>query len=298
MPLVALVTTSSTRSTLPVVAIGGVGGSGTRLVAQIVSRLGWDLGGELNEASDNLWFTLLFKRTELWPSTGSDREFARAARTFRAAMTGQSLEPGTGAWLRTLTADRPQHDRLWLSQRVESLEAATVSHLPPARPWAWKEPNTHVFIDRLAVAYPDLKYIHVVRNGLDMAYSANQNQLRLWGPLLLGAPTEPGPRASLRYWCAVQQRIERVGREMPGRLMMLNFDALCLAPERHLATLGDFLGLPAGDAAEPSLRSLVRAPSSIGRFKPHGIGTFDAADIAFVKSRGFDVDVGPGGAEA
>jgi len=44
------------------VAIGGVGGSGTRVVAETVNRLGIAFGRDLNGASDNLLYTLLFKR--------------------------------------------------------------------------------------------------------------------------------------------------------------------------------------------------------------------------------------------
>ena len=38
------------------VAIGGVGGSGTRLIARMLGQLGWYLGDDLNESVDNLWF--------------------------------------------------------------------------------------------------------------------------------------------------------------------------------------------------------------------------------------------------
>ena len=40
------------------VAIGGVGGSGTRLVAQLLSGAGIHMGDDLNGSSDTLWFTL------------------------------------------------------------------------------------------------------------------------------------------------------------------------------------------------------------------------------------------------
>ncbi|PLX51195.1 MAG: hypothetical protein C0613_00910 [Desulfobulbaceae bacterium] len=42
--------------------IGGVGGSGTRVVAEIFAALGVYIGNDLNAASDNLLYTLLFKR--------------------------------------------------------------------------------------------------------------------------------------------------------------------------------------------------------------------------------------------
>ncbi len=43
------------------VAIGGVGGCGTRLIAEMLMRVGFFLGSDLNESLDNLWFTLAFK---------------------------------------------------------------------------------------------------------------------------------------------------------------------------------------------------------------------------------------------
>src|SRR6266550_6138718 len=66
------------RSSVQPVAIGGVGGSGTRLVAEILRHLGYYMGRDLNEASDNLWFTLLFRRTELLNATRTQKEFTQA----------------------------------------------------------------------------------------------------------------------------------------------------------------------------------------------------------------------------
>jgi hypothetical protein len=278
--------------TVPIVAIGGVGGSGTRLVAQIIAGLGWSLGDDLNEAVDNLWFTLLFKRPDLWSGDRHDPEFVRATEAFRAAMSGdRQLDAGQEAWVRSLAIDRPQHDRAWLLQRVESLLAAVRTGRRQTRPWGWKEPNTHIFVDRLADTYPEMQYIHVVRNGLDMAYSANQNQLKLWGPRFLGSPPEPGPRAALRYWCLVEQRITRIAEQRPGRVMRLNFDAFCKAPEGQLDALMSFLGIRSDAAVTGSLLPLLRVPDSIGRFKAHGLGMFDASDVEYVRAQGFDTRI-------
>ena len=42
--------------------IGGLGGSGTRVIAQLVNDLGFYLGSHLNEPLDNLWFTFFLRR--------------------------------------------------------------------------------------------------------------------------------------------------------------------------------------------------------------------------------------------
>jgi hypothetical protein len=46
--------------------------------------LGRDMGGDLNSARDNLWFTLLFKRVELWAEPPGAGEFDRAVDVFCA----------------------------------------------------------------------------------------------------------------------------------------------------------------------------------------------------------------------
>ncbi len=42
-------------------SVGGVGGSGTRVVAGLAESFGYFMGDDLNESKDNLAFTLLFK---------------------------------------------------------------------------------------------------------------------------------------------------------------------------------------------------------------------------------------------
>ena len=48
------------------VVIGGIGGSGTRVVG-LLQQLGFDIGSDLNDSLDDLSFTALFKRPALWP---------------------------------------------------------------------------------------------------------------------------------------------------------------------------------------------------------------------------------------
>lgn len=53
------------------IVIGGMGGSGTRLVAQAVNLLGAPLGHDLNRALDDLTFTWLLKRPTRFAGTSS-----------------------------------------------------------------------------------------------------------------------------------------------------------------------------------------------------------------------------------
>ena len=66
----------SSRSS--VIAVGGVGGSGTRLIAAFLDRLGIYMGDDQNESLDNLWFNLLFKQHPLGVFDPEDVAFVKS----------------------------------------------------------------------------------------------------------------------------------------------------------------------------------------------------------------------------
>lgn len=75
------------------VVVGGVGGSGTRVIAQILMKMGFFMGSDLNDANDNLWFALLFKRPQ-WFMKNFDKnesEIFKGLSIFEKVMNG-SLE--------------------------------------------------------------------------------------------------------------------------------------------------------------------------------------------------------------
>ena len=269
------------------VVIGGVGGSGTRLIAQCLREAGFLMGADLNTANDNLWFTLLFKRFEILSS--SDQEFDELLRILISGMTNENDFTKRQISLTHILAsrDREQHSAAWLGERARTLLANKAVMTPEDR-WGWKEPNSHIVLDRLNERLDTLKYIHVARNGLDMAHSNNQNQLRLWGPHFLGEAFSITPYYSLKYWCIVHKRVLKIGESMGSRFLFLNYDTFCLQPENGIKQLCKFLELDT-DSIGPQLTKLVAPPESIGRFKRHSTEIFADEDVAYTKLLGFDV---------
>ena len=276
---------------IPPVAVGGLGGSGTRVIAEILLRLGYYLGGDLNKSNDNLWFSLLFRRSDLLDD--SDEDFDLAATLFLKAMHGGRLftEHDRRLVSKLSTTTTSDHPVSWLHRRADSLLASS-ERTPTTGNWGWKEPNTHVIIDRLFGKIPQMKYIHVVRNGLDMAFSSNQNQLRLWGPQLLGEMHSDLQCASLKYWRFTNQRVlDFFGLDSP-QFLFLNFDLLCQNPAQEIEKLLVFLGKEPSPLSIRELSRIPRIPESTGRFKKHGLQKFDPEDVDYVKSLGFDTDPG------
>jgi len=257
------------------VAIGGVGGSGTRVLAQILEEAGYFIGNDLNESNDNLLFTLLFKRENILFAT--DAHIKELWSIFMKIMTQDS--PLTHEQYQCInelaSRDRTLHPKEWLQERVKFLNHQNTKQL-----LAFKEPNSHIVIERLWKIEPTMKFIYVYRNGLDMAYSSNQNQLKMWGDIMLNEKNIAiSPKNSLRYWVSVHKRIVALQQSNPNNVLLLDFDALCLHKEAGLETLKTFLQYPISSHFSSQL---IKRPSSIGRHKHYPLSEFDEDDLTYV----------------
>jgi hypothetical protein len=223
------------KAAAPIV-IGATGGSGTRVVARIARMRGLFIGENLNPAEDSLDVAEYYDR-----------------------------------WINPYLL----HRRDWVPdpepEMRGELGALLERHRGPANggPWGWKEPRSIYVIDFLARALPGMRFLHVVRDGRDVAFSKNQNQPRKHGHAFLAWPPEhPEPDApphAIELWSAANTQAAEVGeRELGERYRWIRYEDLCADSEQVVAEVLDFLGLD-GDAVE--LAQLVEPPPTLGRWR-------------------------------
>lgn len=219
--------------------IGATGGSGTRVVAGIIRHGGMFIGTNLNASGDAIEF-----------GGYSDR-------WINAFMAGQWRLP-------------PPLDTQ--TEMIQDLNDVLERHLSPlgtaARPWGWKEPRSIYMLPFFHSQFPRLKFLHVVRDGRDMAYSPNQNQLIRHGSTLLG-PTEENwsqPWRSIALWGRINLLAADYGEtHLRGQYMRIRFEDLCAAPVPTICRVLEFFGLQSD--AEDIAGLEVRSPTSIGRWR-------------------------------
>jgi hypothetical protein len=253
------------------IAIGGVGGSGTRVVAQLFCELGFDMGKDLNESLDDLSFTALFKRGCLWPPEAHPSELRDALEIYLSARhspTPCDISPEEQRQRSTAAVALLEREKSWrehgkVSERLPALQQLGAA---PTR-WGWKEPNTHIFLPFLLRALPNMKYIHVIRSGLDLAFSSNQNQLGLWGKALLGEDTNcASAEDSFRYWCAAHKRLLSLLPHAKERIFLLRFESLVTQPNLVLKELARFLSLEINEQTLQQWHSALEVPATLGRY--------------------------------
>jgi hypothetical protein len=265
----------------PPFAIGGLGGSGTRATAMLVRNCGCWLGEDLNDALDNLWFTLLFKRASVL--TDTDARLEDLFTLFQARMQGESPRVDPAEMLANFaSSERAGHTAEWLKERLQSLLAAPAGR-PEGMRWGWKEPNTHIIIERLLRLAPGLKYVHVVRNPFYMASSKNRNQLINWGQVFLDRDLSGSLRDALAFWVAIHKRLEALDASYPGRILFFSHDRFMADPEPEAKRLLEFLNLePPADGSRLYEDILFRPDSPPD--KADAMAGADADDLAYCKA--------------
>lgn len=270
------------------IAIGGIGGSGTRVGALVLKLMDYYIGDDLNESMDNLWFTLLFKRRSILLESRDG--FNRLATLFFARMSGdvEAAKAARSRVLRLAGQDRLQHSREWLLERASSFCDPYTSYRTD-QAWGWKEPNTHIIIDRLLEFNLKLKYIHITRHPIDMALSSNQNQLSIWGPIFLISDFLLGPRSYLSYWCAVHRRITEIRRSWPERVIIIDVEVAWTNPGLFCSEIAGFTGASLSSDLIFKFAGLVRRPVSAGRYRGVSLGQFAPEDLAYVAALGYEL---------
>jgi hypothetical protein len=191
----------------PPVVVGGVGGSGTRLIARLLREMSVQLGDHVNESEDALHFVSLYD--ECIPVCLSNRSV----------------------------------DFLVFQ---ENLLAAIQAHRQHFRAghWGWKNPRSIYLLPLLDQLIPDLRYIHVIRHGFEMASSTNQNQLEKYETYLLNEEQHglsPELRA-LSLWDVANQAAADYGLNYMGkRYRLLRHEDVCSDPMDAMQPIAELL---------------------------------------------------------
>lgn len=198
----------------PMIIVGGTGGSGTRAVAHYLSMAGVFMGSRLNRSMDSLPFAVVLDQyTDQWLAFRDDE-----ARGF----------------------DREGFVSLWRDRAREHLAGHN-----PLELWGTKNPRTILILELLYQSFAQMRFLHVIRDGLEMAYSSNQRQLTIHGEGILGPamPGETPPERSLRLWAVVNDQARQLGKRQPGRYACVRYEDFCVNPVGEMQRIARQLSL-------------------------------------------------------
>ncbi len=270
-----------------VIAIGALGGSGTRAVAQMMINAGVYMGEPLNFANDNLFFTCLFK-DKTWWKNASSQDFENRLVDFETYMRTGKLSAKKLEQYEHIPWDIKNEYPPHLFPKLR--EAKKLSK--PRNTWGWKEPNTHIFLEQFATFFPNFRYIHVVRNGLDMAFSKNKKQLFNWGhrygiEASASDSAETLAQKQLDYWIKSTEDVVVKGNKLlPGNFLLIKYEEICQNPEVEVARILDFIDYK-GTKTVAELSKIFSLSSEHGRHRRYDLDIFSKEQLEAVKKRGY-----------
>jgi Sulfotransferase family len=246
------------------VVIFGTGGSGTRVLQVLTDHSGYYLGTNLNRAGDALDIGHFMRR---WLDRYLDK----------ADWIGAELR-GSGEHEYGYPLAMAEDFALTLEDHRNALD-------DPEAMWGWKAPRTILILPFVHELFAGMRAIHLVRDGRDMAYSRNQQQMRRHAPLLLNEDHNEAsePVRSIAFWAHVNLAAARYGeRELGSNYLRMRYEDVCSDPSSAVVELLDFIDSPASrESMQRVAVEKIRPSSSIGRWREHDQAELDTLhDIA------------------
>lgn len=215
---------------IPPLIVGGTGGSGTRVLGEILLNLNAYLGGVTNRANDSLSLT---------PFLTENLE-----RAFQLLKEGNCEIPSK--WYESFGSCLESHMRDYSSQSL----------------WGWKNPTSMYYLPFFLSIYPELKFIHVVRDGRDSATSKNSRQFDIIYKHGHEFTSSEQGKASL--WADVNCYVaDYAALNLVPNYHLLKYEDLCQKPHETISALLRFIEV----AKEPGvLVELVGNRGNISRY--------------------------------
>lgn len=282
------------------IVVGGMAGSGTRLPARILAELGVYMGKDLNYPFDNLTYSQLFLRSKwFFEKAINNPELLTSAFESFIISSFHRIDSEDSTQTKLLEECLNDKNHLfqlqWRKERAEKMISVLPPDLDSINHWGWKEPHIDICMDYLPEIFPKMKFIYIVRNGLDMAYTTtNDNeQVKVWGPGLYGiAPCEDKliPKVCLQYWKGYYQKSQNlkatIGEE---NYLELKFKDICSNPVGSIQKVAAFIGTEPDKCKVDGIAASITTPSSIDRYKTKDLSIFTEEDFEMVREVGFEV---------
>jgi hypothetical protein len=237
------------RQASPLVVIG-MHRSGTRLLVEILDRLGVFMGADVQADSESVAFMLI--NEGILHQCGAFWSEPMSAHFMLA-------EPDAAQQIAASAHDA-------LAARFEQYAGPSGLHLGPStkelRPFGWKDPRNTFTLPVWKCVFPNLRAIHIVRHGVDVAASL----ARRHAEALRAATGESVPSAltvirdhalgilsSRRGWTLAEaltmweQYVEKSRQEsarLSERALEVRFEDLLLQPEKVIPAIAEFCRVP------------------------------------------------------
>lgn len=230
------------------ILIGGMCGSGTRVLSKCLKSFGVFMGSHLNKSEDSVPFI-----------------------------------PFYYTWTPLVLAKASHISEPVLISLKEELHTRLSAHLSGfqdrSQIWGLKNPRSIHLLDLWLTEFPNMKFIHFIRNGLDMAFADGQalEHHYMHRRSLLDDQDfrYVGPSNMALFWARLNQVAATQGAHYGDqRYLLVRHEDICDKPAETMKSIQMFLGIPVVNSQIQAATQDIQKPETAGRWRfrpPHEI---------------------------
>lgn len=225
------------------IIIGATGGSGTRAVQMIIAAQDIFMGAPLNAEKDAL-IIAEFLEHHINP-------VLRHTRSLNYQLT-----------------DLPETLRDTTLSALEDAMQRMLVHKPAHQiRWGFKNPRSIFMLPFFEALYPNFTFIHVIRDGRDIALSENKNQpLKHFHAAFAESTISPAsPEAAILLWAKVNLEAAAWCAKQKKNYVRIHYEALCANPEAEITRMLSVLQISAKEITR--ITETIKKSSGVGRWK-------------------------------
>jgi len=132
--------------------------------------------------------------------------------------------------------------------------------------WGWKHTKSYLSLPMLHQYFPEMSFVHVLRDGRDLAYAPHISLAVFWTGSI--NTDKPHPEAIMSLWAVTNMLTEAYARQFVERYVQVRFEDMYSRPAETAKKLYKELGLKVDRETVESLPLTMHAPPpGIGRWK-------------------------------
>lgn len=225
------------------IIVGATGGSGTRAIQMIIEAQNVFMGAPLNAEKDAL-IIADFLEHHINPVLSYTRSLNYRLADLPAPLRNTTLSALENA-IKEMLAYKP----------TDQLR------------WGFKNPRSIFMLPFLDALYPDFTFVHVIRDGRDMALSKNKNQplKHFYTAFPESTLSADSPEAAIMMWAKVNHEAAAWCAEQEKKHTRIHYEALCADPETEIKKM--LFSLQLSDRAISEAKKMIGQSSGVGRWK-------------------------------
>jgi Sulfotransferase family len=266
------------------IVVFGTGGSGTRVITEVLREAGCFVGYNLNNPLDNQDFGFLLSGRVDWMVKHfpfHDDIALPYLKLFRKVFFYQSLNWQEILLLFNVMTDyidgrsrrsfrrRPLLERLIRGRRLLKaiLPGTSLDMKHCYQKWGFKSPEAIYFLLPIVKFFKNVKLIHLVRDGRDMIFSKNRSRLQYLE--MFQDKYDDTFKSQLSHWGAINSWALEQGKKILNKdqYLLIRYEDICKFPQNAVDKVLSFSGLQCENVEY--LYTIPQPNPAINRWKEH-----------------------------